>query len=87
MLEIYCQKNTAVIIKMVGKIYYKEPQGPFKVYIKKKNTYCCLKCRKRTYNTSIMPQQVVNKLITQKSTCADCSSKKSGFSKEDKLKN
>ena len=36
MLEIYCQKNTAVIIKMVGKIYYKEPQGPFKVYIKKK---------------------------------------------------
>ena len=33
-----------------------------------------------------MPQQEVNKLITQKSTCADCSSKKLGFSKEDKLK-
>ena len=63
MLEIYCQKNTAVIIKMVGKICYKEPQGPFKAYIKKQNRYCCLKMyKKRTNNLSIMPQQVVNKL-------------------------
>ena len=34
---------------MVGKIYYKEPQGSFKVHIKKPNRYC-LKCKKPTNN-------------------------------------
>ena len=34
---------------MVGKIYYKEPQGPFKAHIKKPNRYC-LKCKKPTNN-------------------------------------
>ena len=50
---------------MVGKIFYKEPQGSFKGYIKK----YCLKCKKLRNNKSITPKQVVNKLIAQKSTC------------------
>ena len=49
---------------MVGKIYYKEPEGPFKAYPKKENTYCS-KCQKRTKIVSIMPKQVANKSITQ----------------------
>ena len=80
MFKTDCQKNIAIIIKMVGKIYYKEPQGSFKAYINKQNTHC-LKCRKQN-NTSIMSKQVVNKLTAQKSTCSDCGSKKSVFVKE-----
>ena len=37
MLEMYCQ-NTVIIIKMVGKIYHKEPQGSLKGCINKQNT-------------------------------------------------
>ena len=38
MFEMYCQKNTTYLIKMVGKIYLQEPKGkPFKAYIKKQN--------------------------------------------------
>ena len=65
---------------MVGKIYYKEPQGSLKAYIYKQNTHC-LKCKKQN-NTSIMSKQVVNKLTEQKSACADYGSKKSVFVKE-----
>ena len=68
MLETYCQKNTAIIMKMVSKSYYKEPQGSFKAYIKKQDRYC-LKCKKPTNNKSITPKQVVGKIIAQKSTC------------------
>ena len=64
---------------MIGKIYYKEPQGSFKAYIKKQNTYC-LKCKTPTNQSP--PKQVVHKLIAQKSTCAVCGSKKSIFVKE-----
>ena len=44
MLERYCQEKAAMAIKMVGQIYYKEPPGPSKAYIEKRNTYC-LKCK------------------------------------------
>ena len=33
-IRYFIKKNDAIIIKMVGKIYHKEPQGFFKVYIK-----------------------------------------------------
>ena len=50
---------------MVGKIYYQESRGePFKGY--------CLRCKKRIDNKSITAKQVVNKLMSQKSVCADC---------------
>ena len=62
-----CQKNTTyLIIKMVGKIHYQEsPRKPFKVYVKKQDTYC-LRCKTRTDNKLITAKQVVNKLIAQK---------------------
>ena len=67
---------------MVGKIHYQEsPRKPFKVYVKKQDTYC-LRCKTRTDNKLITAKQVVNKLITQKSRCVDCDSKKSVFVKE-----
>ena len=76
-----CAKNTAYLIKMVCKIYYQESRGePFKVYVKKQDTYC-LRCKTRTDNKSIIAKQVVNKLIAQKSICADCGAKKSVFVK------
>ena len=40
---------------MVDKMYYKEPQGSFKAYIKKQNTYY-LKCKKPTNDRSITPK-------------------------------
>ena len=33
-IRYFIKKNDAIIIKMVGKIYHKKPQGFFKVYIK-----------------------------------------------------
>ena len=39
------------------------------------------KMQKRTDDKSITAKQVVNKLIAQKSICADCGSKKSVFVK------
>ena len=80
MLEMYCQ-NTVINIKMVGKIYHKEPQGSLKGCINKQNTQC-LKCKKPTNNKSITPKHVANELIVQKSTCADFGSKKSIFVEE-----
>ena len=51
---------------MVGKIYYQESRGkPFKVYVKKQDTYC-LRCKTRALITA---KQVVNTLIAQKSRC------------------
>ena len=51
---------------MVGKIHYQEsPRKPFKVYVKKQDTYC-LTCKTRTDNKLITAKQVVNKLIAQK---------------------
>ena len=38
--------------------------------------------QKRTDNKSITAKQVVNKLISQESICADCGSKKSVFVEE-----
>ena len=67
---------------MVGKIYYQESRGePFKAYVKKQYIYC-LRCKKRTDKKSITAKQVVNKLISQKSVCANCGAKKSVFIKE-----
>ena len=40
---------------MFGKMYYREPQGSFKAYIKKQNTYY-LKCKKPTNDRSITPK-------------------------------
>ena len=72
-----CQKNTTYLIKMFGKIYYQESCGkPFKVYVKKQDTYC-LRCKTRIDNKLITAKQVVNKLIAQKSRCVDRDSKKS----------
>ena len=51
------------------------------MYIKKQDTNC-LRCKKRTDNKSITAKQVVNKLISQESICADCGSKKSVFVEE-----
>ena len=76
-------ENSVIIIKMIRKIYYKEPQGSFKVYIEKQDTYW-LECRKRTDNKLITPKQVANKLISQRLVCVDCGSKKSVFVKQDK---
>ena len=43
---------------VIGKIYYKESsQAPFKVYIKRQDTYC-LRCKKRTDNKSVMPKKI-----------------------------
>ena len=64
-------ENSVIIIKMIRKIYYKEPQGSFKAYIEKQDTYW-LECRKRTDNKLITPKQVANKLIAQKLICVDC---------------
>ena len=67
---------------VIGKIYYKESsQAPFKVYIKRQDTYC-LRCKRRTDNKSVMPKKIVNKLIAQKSICVNCGSKKSVSVKE-----
>ena len=71
---------------MVRKIYYKKPQGSFKLYNKKQITYC-LKGIKPTNNKSIMPKQAVNKLVAQKSTCSVCGSKNSVFLKKENPKN
>ena len=65
---------------MVGKIYYKEPQRLLKGYIKKQDIYCVV-CKKGTDNKSIMPKQVINKSIPQKSICVKCGSKKLVFVK------
>ena len=33
-----CQKNTAYLMKMIGKIYFQESMGePFKAYVKKQD--------------------------------------------------
>ena len=66
---------------MIGKAYYEEPQGSFKVFIKKQVIYC-VACQIRTDKKSITPKQVINELITQKSKCVHCGSKKSGFVRE-----
>ena len=76
-----CQKNTGIIIKMVGKICYKELEGSFKAYIKRQDAYC-LMWKKQTDNKSITPEQVANELIAQESLCVDCGSKKSIFIQE-----
>ena len=63
---------------MVSKIYYQESRGePFKEY--------CLRCKKRIDNKSITAKQVVNKLMSQKSICADCGAKTSVCVKEYKI--
>ena len=62
---------------MFGKIYYQQSCGkPFKVYVKKQDTYC-LRCKTRIGNKLITAKQVVNKLIAQKSRCVDRDSKES----------
>ena len=67
---------------MVGKTYYQESKGEhFKVYLKKQGTHC-LKCKKRKDNKSITAKPVVNKLMSQKSVCADCGVEKSVLEKE-----
>ena len=67
---------------MLGKIYYQESRGePFKAYVKKQYIYC-LRCKKRTDKKSITAKQVVNKLISQKSVCANCGAKNLVFVKE-----
>ena len=67
---------------MFGKIYYLESGGePFKAYVKKQDTYF-LRRKKITDNKSITAKQVVNKLISQKSVCANCDAKNLVFVKE-----
>ena len=67
---------------MFGKIYYQESGGePFKAYVKMQDTYF-LRRKKITGNKSITAKQVVNKLISQKSVCANCGAKNLVFVKE-----
>ena len=74
-------KNTTYL----GKIYYQESRGkPFKAYLKKKQDTHCLGCKTRTDNELITAKQVIDKLVAQKSRCADFDSKKWVFVKENK---
>ena len=70
-----CQKNTTYLIKWLVKFISKNSkENLLKRMLKNK-------IQKRTDNKSITAKQVVNKLIAQKSICADCGSKKSVFIK------
>ena len=58
----------------------KKPQ-----YVKKKENTYRLVCRKKTDNKNMRAVALENKIGQQKSTCADCDSKKSTSSKPTKL--
>ena len=51
------------------------------MHVKKQGTYC-LRYKKRIDNKSIAAKQVVNKLMSPKSICADCGAKRSVFVKD-----
>ena len=78
MFKVHCQRNIAIIIKH-AKSYCSSREKKKKNMISSTYVAYCLSCRKHTNNIGSNNVTMTNKMIRQKSTCANFMPDKTRF--------